>query len=689
MKNLICLISLTLFLGACNNLSNVTPPAAVTPTLTATLTLEVLPTAALTPSPPLAPAAETDPTPTATPSLPEEISQGIPFTLAQQFRVMPDEVKLVNVEPVTWPDDCLGISRRQPCLPGETPGYQMAVDIKGQSYEFHAPATDPFNLRLATGPVVNIESPALLWEGEPILLGLPEAGSCLSLSLTVDGQGALGVCDGPQRAVALTGEQFAQSHLWQDWLTRFAPFEADTPHGRVIIFWGPGSVVASPAWQRALAAWAKLVASELNAGRGGAGWGAVLAWQQPLPDRPGYCQFLSVQTYGWATASTARCEGGDPQDLGQGWIEPAAWEQFDDWFYNRAPVTTESVSFFGVGSTEMSQAEISALGQWASTLYTGQSPQSRPRNRLTFFPLPQEEGYMRALAVNPDDRLWVAGAINLYLFDPSGSTPTWTNVTTENGGPDGVKALLVDKQGQLWAGSSTGVSLFDGERWLLYDAAAGLTGDLVLALAADSNGDIWAGTDQSVSRFDGQSWQAIRGAPVPALSLAIDLAGRLWVGNADGVHVLDGSTWTAYPEADDFDLMYVNAIAPDPNGNIWVASGACFLAPGDCTNTGLSKFDGQNWTNYLQTYVRGFSGIGPIFAVNFDGAGDGWVGANARFMKFDPQSLPPGVQEDNPAWTSYYPESFEQAGEVHAIVFDQTGNAWAGGRNGVIQLSQE
>ncbi|MDX1523507.1 MAG: hypothetical protein R3264_17910, partial [Anaerolineae bacterium] len=195
-----------------------------------------------------------------------------------------------------------------------------------------------------------------------------EVDSCLSFRLSAAGQGSLGVCDGPQRAVELVDGQFAQPQLWQDWLTRFAPFEAETPHGRVV-FQGQGTETASPAWQRALAAWAKLAALELNDGRSGASWGAALAWQQPLSDRPGTCQFLSVQTYGWAYASTARCEGGDPQNLGQGWIDAVQWEQFDDWFYNRAPLTTDRLSFFGVGLMEMSEDEKAALSRWAESLY--------------------------------------------------------------------------------------------------------------------------------------------------------------------------------------------------------------------------------------------------------------------------------------------------------------------------------
>jgi len=77
-----------------------------------------------------------------------------------------------------------------------------------------------------------------------------------------------------------------------------------------------------------------------------------------------------VQAYGWAYASTALCDGGDPQNLGQGWIDSTQWEQFDNWFYNRSPLTTDRLSFFGVGSVEMNQAESEALEQWARNLYT-------------------------------------------------------------------------------------------------------------------------------------------------------------------------------------------------------------------------------------------------------------------------------------------------------------------------------
>jgi hypothetical protein len=362
------------------------------------------------------------------PPLPEEISQALAFTLAQQFRVNPDEIELVSWQQTTWPNGCLGIDRRQPCPPGETPGYRLRLKIKGVPYEFRSPAADPLNLRLAVGPAVDIEETALLWEGEPALFAGAEEGSCLSFTLSAAGQGSLGACDGPQRAVELTGEQFARLELWHDWLLRFAYFEADTPYGRVV-FQAHSPETASPAWQRALAAWAKLAALELNDGRSGASWGAALAWQQPHPDRPGYCQFLSVQTYGWAYASTALCEGGDPENLGQGWIDTTQWEQFDDWFYQRTPLTTERLSFFGVGSTELSEADRAALEQWAEIVYAklaGAASEPSPEKTYVYigtqpYPLPEQVSFTyQGLATGITSEFQPARP---YVSGPTGPAP--------------------------------------------------------------------------------------------------------------------------------------------------------------------------------------------------------------------------------------------------------------------------
>jgi hypothetical protein len=58
--------------------------------------------------------------------------------LATQLGIDPTEIQVVAVEPVTWPDSCLGVV--QPgieCAQALVPGYRVIVEAQGQQYEFH------------------------------------------------------------------------------------------------------------------------------------------------------------------------------------------------------------------------------------------------------------------------------------------------------------------------------------------------------------------------------------------------------------------------------------------------------------------------------------------------------------------------------------------------------------------------
>jgi len=306
------------------------------------------------------------PTPTATPSpIPEppEALQATLWQLANQFRVGMDQVHLIRWEQVDWPDGCLGIPMRNACPQAIVPGYRIVVEVGGQEYEYHSTLPDayPYRLLLAAGPDLGIEEPALVWEGQV-------EDRCRSLILAANGRAAMGPCDAPHTLLPLL-EAMNRPQQWGDLVARFAPFEAETPSGWVK-FQGQGPEAASPAWQRAVAAWARLVRQELQFGRSGASWGAALALHREMPGRPGYCQFLQVEVYGFAYASVARCEGGDAQDLGQGWLETAEWEQFDAWFYGRAPVYQQGLEFFSAGTQEMSDSEVAELGRWCEAVYT-------------------------------------------------------------------------------------------------------------------------------------------------------------------------------------------------------------------------------------------------------------------------------------------------------------------------------
>ncbi len=98
----------------------------------ATATLPALPTALPTAAPSATPPSG-DPVP--------------PFMLALQkfaldkFNARPNEIRVLKIEPIDWPDACLGAAQAgEICAQMLTPGYRLQVEINGKTYELHTNA---------------------------------------------------------------------------------------------------------------------------------------------------------------------------------------------------------------------------------------------------------------------------------------------------------------------------------------------------------------------------------------------------------------------------------------------------------------------------------------------------------------------------------------------------------------------
>lgn len=269
-------------------------------------------------------------------------------------------------EEVVWPDACLGIPMRSSCAPGEVPGYRVDIDVAGARYEYRSPAADPLALSLAAAPDVPLPEPVLRWEGEE---AHPSGVRCVSLRLYPDGRAAFGYCDGPHAVVPFLE---ARRREWADLHERFQPFTYQQPAER-LVFEGAGHEEATDAWRRAMAAWAGLTRLETAAGRSSASIGTAFVWQREAANRPGFCEFLTVELYGRAFASRARCGGGDAVDLGEGWLSSDAWTTFDRWYYDygsvEATVTGAMLHFFGQGVYAMPQEALISLAAWAETAF--------------------------------------------------------------------------------------------------------------------------------------------------------------------------------------------------------------------------------------------------------------------------------------------------------------------------------
>jgi len=200
----------------------------------------------------------------------------------------------------------------------------------------------------------------LLWEGPALFAEDPTA--CHRLQITTQGQAFFGPCNGEQAEVDFVTNQNGGLTAM---LAHFAPFQADTPQGR-ITFNGQGAE-SGPAWERALSSWAQFTYAELASGRTGAANRTVLAWN--LGEQTGQCQMLLVLAHGYATAGLTPCEGGQMQVLANGWVDTAEWEQFDAWLHNRAPFYQDNNYLDGRGAAEMTTGEAAALAAWAKEVY--------------------------------------------------------------------------------------------------------------------------------------------------------------------------------------------------------------------------------------------------------------------------------------------------------------------------------
>jgi ligand-binding sensor domain-containing protein len=269
-------------------------------------------------------------------------------------------------------------------------------------------------------------------------------------------------------------------------------------------------------------------------------------------------------------------------------------------------------------------------------------------------------GRASAIAFDPAGRVWFGSSLaEVSVFDGQRLT-VYTNPSRPQSG--GVRALVIDQEGQLWLGAEQGLGRFDGQSWTIYTAADGLASDQVNALAVDGAGQLWIGTNQGLTRFDGHNWQnyAVDDLKKDYIkALLVDPAGQIWAGTSGGLRRFDGQSWSDFTTADGLVGDDVQALAADGTGQIWVG-----------TTAGLSRFDGQSWTSY--TTANGLADNG-VKAIAVDGAGRVWVATwGGGVSRFDGQS-----------WTTYTVADGLAYDFVNTVAVDPAGQVWVGTDFGV------
>ena len=168
--------------------------------------------------------------------------------------------------------------------------------------------------------------------------------------------------------------------------------------------------------------------------------------------------------------------------------------------------------------------------------------------------------------------LTLASIIASTLLFPSvthSQEPEWMQFIS-----GGAVYAIADDGDYLWLGG-VGLTRLDkvtGEMVLYNEANSGLPSNSVHALAIDEEGNLWVGTSRGLTRFDGKNWTAYHidvaielcfGGPaepwfpgINVSALTVDGKGNLWVGMwsypgaesdcGGGLAKFDGESWTVY-----------------------------------------------------------------------------------------------------------------------------------------------
>lgn len=244
---------------------------------------------------------------------------------------------------------------------------------------------------------------------------------------------------------------------------------------------------------------------------------------------------------------------------------------------------------------------------------------------------------------------------------------TFTNYTTADGlVSNSVNCVDVDANNDVWFGTQSGVSVFDGTTWTTHSTTtdAGFIDNNVQAIHCAANGNVWIGTDFGASKYDGTSWTSYTTTSGLGNNqikcITEDAAGAIWFGTNTGASKFNGTTWTNIGTAQGLPFGGVNEIDILSNGDVWLG-------------TGLSGI--RVYTSVISNQITTTNGLidDRIRAMVMDAQGRKWIGTAEGIS----------VLDNSNAWMMNHTTLFllpppDTLNPIEDLEMDSHGNIWAG-----------
>jgi signal transduction histidine kinase/ligand-binding sensor domain-containing protein len=298
---------------------------------------------------------------------------------------------------------------------------------------------------------------------------------------------------------------------------------------------------------------------------------------------------------------------------------------------------------------------------------------------------------IRAIAQTKDGYLWLASANGLFRFDGI----TFEHYEPQSGPAlpvDSVRALVALPDGDLWIGSSSGtISHLRNGQAKTYTRRDGVPEGKVCCLTQDRQGAIWAGTSTGLARFVGGRWEEVGKEwnfnAKSTNALFLDDRGTLWVATENTIAFLPSGARSF--QSTSIHVGQVLQLTESPNGKLWMAETTRSIRPVPLGDK-LPPSDGAEIASGSQGIL--FSRDGDMWVTTL---GDGlarirapeqlkgnpvrFASSSRRFMNGKRVVFSKAIQR-------FTAEDGLTDDVAKAIFQDREGNIWVGTANGLDQF---